>query len=1130
MPPNKNTTLGALGRAVGAVVNSLNPLNETKALSQGLGLSTSETAALIKGQSDVVTYVSSVNASPSPAGDLRCFVDPATGQPLGLEQSGTAACSVASDVVVVPLSTGSYISQVKLAYTYDGAFVGRLVFELKADATAKAVSYTCGSARGKAFSLLPSDRDFVVTKVAVGCAPLPAIDGGNGGSGRRLQASLSLGLSAGSFGVTAAPLSVLPVDPATGIPRTPSLGDFLAPSPRFGRAPSAPTIGAVTSPESGQLVVPFAASADAGVPPVAEFAIRCLRGSALPSPTCSATGPGVYMQTLSAKASPLVATFASLPSDSYVCYAIANNGFDGDRCSAASATVAVVAPPSAPLVDTATSPNVGSIFVRFRASVDPGTPSVTNYAVRCVNASTTVTPTCASPGPSVVVPASAAALEATFTGLVGGTSYVCFVVANNGVAPGDVCSSASNAVTVMAVPPSAPAISSVSTTGVGALEVSFTASSNTGNPPVVQYVVKCVRLRSGGVVLPSCSDMSGAYTQPVSPAATPLQATFSSLPGSTYACFAIADNGFGGFTCSSASSLIGVTGPPTAPTMGVPTSPGVGRLVVPLTPSLELGFPSVADYTVKCLASSAPLSCSATGAGVYTQIVPASAAPLQANFTSLPGDLYACYVVAGNGVGPNQCSAVSANAVVPQMPTAPTIGTATSPAAGQIVVPFGASTSAGYPAVSTYVVRCVDTTTAGASCASTGPGVVNNSVPASSTPLRASLTGATGGASYVCYAVARNDALAGDVCSSASNVFTVTTRLPSAPAMGVPSSTGAGALVVPFTASTDAGVPPVANYVVKCLASSVASPSCGSTGAGVHVQTVTPTASQLSATFSNLPGGVYACYAIADNGLGGTTCSSSSPTTVVSSPPSAPTIDAAAAGGTAGTLVVLFSASNDTGTPPIADYRVRCVDTSTTATPTCASPGPSVVVPASAAAPLTGTLTGLVGGTSFVCFVVANNGVAPGDVCSSASNAVTIPLVPPSEPAISSVSSPGVGALDVSFTASSNTGNPPVVQYVVKCARLRSGGVVLPSCLATGTGVYTQPVSPAATPLQATFSSLPGDTYACFAIADNGFGGFTCSSASSLIGVTGPPNAPTMGAAAWSSSMELTVTFQASSR
>ena len=281
VPPNKNTMLGALGRAVGAVVNSSDPLHETKALSQGLGLSTSETAALIKGQSDVVTYVSSVNASPSPAGDLRCFVDPATGQLLGLEQSGTAACSVASDVVVVvPLSTGSYISQVKLAYTYDGAFVGRLVFELKADATAKAVSYTCGSAGGKAVSLLPSDRDFVVTKVAVGCAPLPAIDGGIGGSGRRLQASLSLGLSAGSFGVTAAPLSVLPVDPATGIPRTPSLGDFLAPSPtvvnatspasgridvsftrrEFYMPPNAPTMGAAAWSSSMELTVTFQAS------------------------------------------------------------------------------------------------------------------------------------------------------------------------------------------------------------------------------------------------------------------------------------------------------------------------------------------------------------------------------------------------------------------------------------------------------------------------------------------------------------------------------------------------------------------------------------------------------------------------------------------------------------------------------------------------------------------------------------------------------------------------------------------------------------------------------------------------------------------------------------------------------
>ena len=238
MPPNKNTTLGALGRAVGAVVNSSDPLNETKALSQGLEMHKSETAALLKGQSGIVTYVSFVNASPSPAGDLRCFVDPATGQLVGLEQSGSVACSVASDVVVVPTSTAGYISQVKLAYTYDGAFVGRLIFDVKSNATAKAVSYTCGSAGGKAVNVLPSGRDYAVTRLAVGCAPLPAIDGGSGGVGRRLRAAPGLGLSQGSFGVTAAPLSVLPVDPVTGIPLTRLLGDVLVPGP--GPSPPGP--------------------------------------------------------------------------------------------------------------------------------------------------------------------------------------------------------------------------------------------------------------------------------------------------------------------------------------------------------------------------------------------------------------------------------------------------------------------------------------------------------------------------------------------------------------------------------------------------------------------------------------------------------------------------------------------------------------------------------------------------------------------------------------------------------------------------------------------------------------------------------------------------------------------------
>jgi len=65
LPPNKNTTVGALGRAVGSVANSSNPLNATKAVAQGLALYKQETKALILGQAGIVSFVNSVNTSAS---------------------------------------------------------------------------------------------------------------------------------------------------------------------------------------------------------------------------------------------------------------------------------------------------------------------------------------------------------------------------------------------------------------------------------------------------------------------------------------------------------------------------------------------------------------------------------------------------------------------------------------------------------------------------------------------------------------------------------------------------------------------------------------------------------------------------------------------------------------------------------------------------------------------------------------------------------------------------------------------------------------------------------------------------------------------------------------------------------
>ena len=143
--PDKNATVHALGRSIGLIANSSNPLNATKAAASGLELHKRETKALILGQSGLVTYASSFYASPTAVPDLKCFVDPMTGQLVGLEQAGGPTfCSKAASFVVVPTSTAGYISQVKLAYTYDGAFVGRLIFELKANAAAVSICMPSG--------------------------------------------------------------------------------------------------------------------------------------------------------------------------------------------------------------------------------------------------------------------------------------------------------------------------------------------------------------------------------------------------------------------------------------------------------------------------------------------------------------------------------------------------------------------------------------------------------------------------------------------------------------------------------------------------------------------------------------------------------------------------------------------------------------------------------------------------------------------------------------------------------------------------------------------------------------------------------------------------------------------------
>ena len=346
--PNKSLTLGALVRTFGGIAGSSNPLNETKAVAKGLALYERETAALIKGRSNLVKFVpASSNSTSPPAGDLRCFVDPATGQLVGLEQSGSAACSTGGDVVVVPTSSG-YVSQIMVAYTYDGLFVGRLVFDLRANATAKPMSYSCGSAGGKAVEVLPVDESYVVTRLGVGCSPLPA-NYGVAGRRRRLQAAgTGLGVSAGGFGVDAAPLAALPIDPATGLPKTQSLGDILEPAGALpptvalstaSLAQNAPTLiitgtGFDASSPSANAVV--LSSGAAGAVTASTLTSLVVILSTLPTSVGAMTGvvtsfglsSGAPVQVASVVAAPVVALSSASLAESAPTLTVTGSGFD----------------------------------------------------------------------------------------------------------------------------------------------------------------------------------------------------------------------------------------------------------------------------------------------------------------------------------------------------------------------------------------------------------------------------------------------------------------------------------------------------------------------------------------------------------------------------------------------------------------------------------------------------------------------------------------------------------------------------------------------------------------------------------------------------------------------------------
>jgi hypothetical protein len=202
------------------------------------------------------------------------------------------------------------------------------------------------------------------------------------------------------------------------------------PIPRF--PPGAPAMGAPTSPSTGVLVVPVTPPAYLGSPAITEVTVTCV-AAAVANPSCLSSGPGVFTQTVPLTASPLQATLTVLPGDYYRCFASAYNGVGTPQCSGGSSPVPVSGPPSAATIGQVTSPTAGSLIVPFSAPISPGLPPASSYVAKCIDANTIPNPTCASTGssPAVItqsVSANASPLQASFSNLGAGASYVCFVV------------------------------------------------------------------------------------------------------------------------------------------------------------------------------------------------------------------------------------------------------------------------------------------------------------------------------------------------------------------------------------------------------------------------------------------------------------------------------------------------------------------------------------------------------------------------------------------------------------------------------------------------------------------------------------------------------------------------------
>ena len=568
----------------------------------------------------------------------------------------------------------------------------------------------------------------------------------------------------------------------------------------------------------------------------------------------------------------------------------------------------------------------------------------------------------------------------TGTPLVNGTSYTIAIVAVNSV---NLTSAASDDITATpATVPDAPT-SVTATAGNGFIDLVWTAPSLTGGPPIINYLYSTNNQ-------PYKSLATGGTSKRITTDSTVTAGAL--VNGTVYSIRIIALNSAN--LSSVGSNPVSAT-PATAPTAPTSLTATAGDQFIDLTwtaPSSNGGF-SITDYLYS------------TDNGPYKSLVTVGTNKrITTDSAATAGDLvngraYSIRIVAINSADLISEASTPASATPATVPDAPTSVTAT--AGNQFIdLAWTAPSSTGGPEIIDYLYSTNNQPYKSLATVGTTKRITTDSTTAAGILVN--------GTAYSIRIIAVNDA---NLSSTASTPVTATpATVPDAPT-SVTATAGNRFIDLAWTAPSSTGGPPIADYLYST--NNGPYKSLVTTGTTKRITTDSTTAAE---TLVN--GTTYSIRIVAINSANITGEASNPVSATPATAPTAPT-SLTATGGNQYIDLSWAEPSSDGGSA-ITEYRYSTNGTNYL-TLNRTGNNARITTDSTTAAGI------LVNGTSYTITIVAVNGV---NLISIASTPATATPATVPDPPTSVTATAGNRFIDLTWTAPSSTGGPPIADYL----------------------------------------------------------------------------------------------------